>query len=164
VPHAQIRNVAYPDLVCPAHLTIEAAIGDPLIEQMAPWVAIVDPGAARFKSARAHQSRNPFSPKRSAAILQGFMDPWAAIGRSTGLKDLLYLLKMTVVLVCSGTAWAPPLCVVADPGNTVQTAHQTDLVFLPVLLNEREDRVLSSEQNRMAFLAVRAPARAGADA
>ena len=46
VTHPQVRDITDPNLVRATHLTIEAAIGDSRVEQMASRIAAVDSGAA----------------------------------------------------------------------------------------------------------------------
>src|SRR5512145_263057 len=79
------------------------------------------------------------------------MDARAPVGPAAPAVDRLDFAEDHFVFSATGTRRTPFPCVVPDATDPVETTDPADAVPLPVLLDEREFRALSSEQNRMAF-------------
>lgn len=90
-------------------------------------------------------------PGPHALAPQQGMDPRTAIGAMARVEQTANLALQSAILARVPARLAPPPSVIAAPSDPQLFAEPPDREPVPLLIDEREDIALRSEQNRIAF-------------
>ena len=142
---------AHPDLIGAAHLDPMYPIRDALEEIVRPRVRVVDLHRSGLQPRLSHEPRHPFTPHPDPCSSQRLMNTRRPIAALAGRVHLLNPPQQVSVLFRVHARPSALPAVIARAAYPVALAHRLYRVLTTRSVDEREDRRLAWEQNRMAF-------------